>query len=261
VNTSSKKPLVAITGASMGIGAAAAHRFSKEGYRLALMARRIDKLTLLKENLPGETAIYGLDVCASDAVAALFKQIEKENGPIDILINNAGCAFGMEPAYEGKLKEWDQCVQTNIHGLLYCTHAVLPSMVARNAGHIINLGSVAGTYPYPGGNVYGATKAFVHQFSLNLRADLLGTKIRVSCIEPGLVGGTEFSTVRFRGDHKRAEQVYDKTEALNPDDIAEILYFCHRLPPHVNINAIEVMPVAQASGSLALFRYNVGRTC
>jgi 3-hydroxy acid dehydrogenase / malonic semialdehyde reductase len=254
VNTSSKKPLVAITGASMGIGAAAAHRFSKEGYRLALMARRLDKLAALKNALPSETVIYELDVSASDAVTALFKQIEKENGPIDTLINNAGCAFGIEPAYEGNLEEWDKCVQTNIQGLLYCTRAVLPSMVARDAGHIINLGSVAGTYPYPGGNVYGATKAFVHQFSLNLRADLLGTKVRVSCIEPGLVDGTEFSLVRFRGDQKRAAAVYEKAQALHPDDIAEILYFCHRLPSHVNINTVEVMPVTQASGALSISR-------
>jgi 3-hydroxy acid dehydrogenase/malonic semialdehyde reductase len=254
MSKSSKKPLVAITGASIGIGASTARRFAKEGYRLALMARRKEKLASLQKELPTDTFVYELDVCDSNAVNAVFKQIEKENGPIDILVNNAGCAFGTEPAFEGKIEEWDQCVQTNINGLLYCTRAVLSSMVARNAGHIINLGSIAGTYPYPGGNVYGATKAFVHQFSLNLRTDLLGKKVRVSCIEPGLVSGTEFSAVRFRGDKDRAAMVYEKTEALYPDDIAEVIYFCHVLPPHVNINTVEIMPVDQASSSLAIYR-------
>jgi 3-hydroxy acid dehydrogenase/malonic semialdehyde reductase len=250
----SNKPLVAITGASMGIGASTARRFAKEGYRLALLARRLDKLAALQKELSQNAFTYPLDVCADDQVAVTFKLIEKEHGPIDVLVNNAGCAFGLEPAYEAKLQEWEKCVQTNINGLLYCTQAVLPSMVARNSGHIINLGSVAGTYPYPGGNVYGATKAFVRQFSLNLRADLLGKKVRVSCIEPGLVEGTEFSIVRFRGDKERAVKVYEKTKALNADDVAEAIYFCHCLPPHVNINTIEMMPVDQAFSPLSIYR-------
>ncbi len=254
MTNSSRKPLVAITGASIGIGASTARRFAKEGYRLALMARRLDRLAVLQKELSTETSIYELDIRSDDAVASAFRLIEKENGPVDILVNNAGCAFGLEPAYEAKLEEWDQCVQTNINGLLYCTRAVLPSMVERNVGHIINLGSVAASYPYPGGNVYGATKAFVRQFSLNLRADLLGKKVRVSCIEPGLVEGTEFSVVRFRGDKERAKKVYEKTKPLNPDDIAEVIYFCHSLPPHVNINTIEMMPVDQAFASLPIFR-------
>jgi len=248
------KPLIVITGASAGIGRAIARRFAKEGFRLVLLSRRKEKLESLKKELKTEVVTYTLDVGSSEAVFATFAEIEKEMGAIDLLINNAGVGFGLEPAYQGNISEWDECVQTNINGLLYCTRAALPGMVERNRGHIIHLGSIAGTYPYPGGNVYGATKAFAHQFSLNLRADLLGTQVRVSCIEPGIVGDTEFSTVRFRGDEKRAQAVYKNLEFLRPEDIAEIVYFCHILPPHVNINTIEVMPVCQASAPLATYR-------
>ena len=171
-----------------------------------------------------------------------------------MLINNAGCGFGLEPAYLSKIEEWEECIDVNIKGLLYCTRACLPHMVKRNRGHILNLGSVAGHYPYPGGNVYGATKAFVFQFSLNLRADLLGTRVRVSCVEPGLTAGTEFSVVRFRGDKARAESVYAHTEPLDAKDIAEAICFCLSVPDHVNINAMEIMPVMQASGPLAVYK-------
>jgi 3-hydroxy acid dehydrogenase / malonic semialdehyde reductase len=248
------KPLVVITGASAGIGAATARRFAKEGFRLALTARRLDRLEQLRKELKGDIKVFELDVCSSDAVSTIFQRIEQEQGPIEILVNNAGCAFGLEPAYRGKVEEWDQCVDTNIKGLLYCTRAALPAMVKYDRGHIINLGSVAARYPYPGGNVYGATKAFVRQFSFNLKADLLGTKVRVSCIEPGLVGGTEFSVVRFQGDQSRADKIYEHTQPLHPDDIAEVIYFCHSVPSHVNINTVEIMPVSQASSSLAIHR-------
>ncbi len=254
MTNSRKSPLVVITGASAGIGAATARRFAKEGYRLALTARRLDRLIQLQEELKTESFVYKLDVCSSDDVAATFQKIEQEHGSIDILVNNAGLGFGLEPAYQGKIEEWDQCIDTNIKGLLYCTRAVLPSMVKLDSGHVINLGSVAARYPYPGGNVYGATKAFVRQFSFNLRADLIGTHVRVSCIEPGLVGETEFSDIRFRGDTTRAAKVYENTKPLTPEDIAEVIYFCHSLPRHVNINTVEVMPVMQASGSLVVHR-------
>jgi 3-hydroxy acid dehydrogenase/malonic semialdehyde reductase len=168
--------------------------------------------------------------------------------------NNAGLAIGVSPAYECKQEDWDRVVDTNIKGLLYCTGAVLPSMVERNFGQIINMGSIAGSYPYPGANVYGGTKAFVHQFSLNLRADLLGKNIRVNCIEPGIVGGSEFSSVRFSGDAERAQKVYSGMQPLTPEDVAEIVYFCHALPPHVNINSLELMPISQASTNLAIYR-------
>jgi 3-hydroxy acid dehydrogenase/malonic semialdehyde reductase len=254
MTTSPQKPLIAITGASAGIGAASARRFARAGYRLALMARRMDRLAQLRKELDTEVALYELDITFRTQVKATFELLEKEHGAVDVLLNNAGCAFGLEPAYEGKIEEWERTVLTNINGLLYCTHAVLPSMMKRQQGHIINLGSVAGTYPYPGGHIYGATKAFVKQFSLNLRADLVGKKVRVSCIEPGLVSGTEFSTVRFRGDKKEAAKPYENTQALSPEDIAEAIWLCHALPPHVNINRIEIMPVDQASGPLAIFR-------
>lgn len=250
----SSSPLVVITGASAGIGAATARRFAKEGFRLALIARRRDRLQELQKELKTEVSLYELDVRSSEDVAATFQKIEKEQGAVAVLVNNAGVGFGLEPAYQGKIEEWKQCIDTNINGLLYCTHAVLASMVKRDSGHVINLGSVAARYAYPGGNIYGATKAFVRQFSFNLRADLIGTRVRVSCIEPGLVGETEFSEVRFRGNKERAAKVYEKTQPLVPEDIAEIIYLCHSLPPHVNINTLEVMPVMQASAGLAIHR-------
>ena len=250
----SSQPLVLITGASAGIGAAVAKRFAAAGYQLALLARRIDKLDALTQELSGHAVSYEADVRSPYTLFKLIEKIEKDQGPIDVLVNNAGGVFGLEPAYEGKLDEWEQCIDTNIKGVLYCTRAVLPGMVKRNRGHLIQLGSIAGHYPYPGGNVYGATKAFVHQFSLNLRADLLGTQVRVTCIEPGILGGTEFSVVRFRGDQKKADQTYAHIQPLLPNDIAEVIYFCHALPAHVNVNAIEIMPVCQASGPLAIHR-------
>ena len=251
---STKKPLAVITGASSGIGEAAARRFIQAGYRVALLARRQERLEKLQKELGSAVFIFPIDITLKESVFKLIDTIEAEIGPIDVLINNAGCGFGLEPAQECNIEEWEQCVDVNINGLLYVTRAALPYMVRRNAGHIINIGSVAGSYPYPGGNVYGATKAFVSQFSLNLRADLLGTQVRVSCIEPGLVAGTEFFVKRFRGDEKRAEKVSAQTVPLTPEDIAETIYFCTALPPHANINRIEIMPVDQASAPLAIHR-------
>ncbi len=247
------KKHVVITGASAGIGLKTAHIFAQNGYRITLIARRVDKLEAVKKELSGDVSLFSLDVTDSDAVDTTFQKIQ-ENGPIDILVNNAGAAFGLDLAHEASLDDWEKCIDLNIKGLLYCTHGVLPSMVKLNKGHIINLGSIAATYPYPGGNVYGATKAFLHQFSLNLKADLLGTAVRVSCIEPGLVGGTEFSTVRFKGDKKKASTVYEKTNPLLPENIAEIIFFCASAPSHVNINSIEIMPVMQAFNPLAVHR-------
>lgn len=249
-----QQPLIVITGASAGIGAAIARRFGRENYRLALVARRKDKLENLQREIKAPSFSYELDVSDNNAVQKIMAQIEKEHGPIHILVNNAGLALGTEAADQAKIEEWDQCVDVNVKGLLYCTRAVLPSMVNHKRGHIINMGSMAGTYPYPGGNTYGATKAFVHQFSSNLRADLLGTHVRVSCIEPGAVSGSEFSTVRFRGNEEKAKKVYEGYQPLTPEDIAETVHFCHALPPHVNINFIELMPTAQAAGPLAFYR-------
>lgn len=246
---------VVITGASAGIGAAVARRFAKEGHQVILLARRLDKLEALREEIREKKAIaFELDVTARPAVEKTFARIEKEVGPIDVLVNNAGAAFGLDPAQKAHFEEWEKCIDLNIKGLISCAQSVLAGMVKRNRGDIINLGSVAGLYPYPGGNIYCGTKAFVRQFSLCLRADLLGTRVRVSCIEPGLVGGTEFSDVRFHGDKAKAASTYAKTEPLQPEDVAEVIYFCTSLPSHVNVNALELMPVMQAFAPLAVHR-------
>ncbi len=170
-----------------------------------------------------------------------------------MLVNNAGLALGLEPAQRCDMEDWQRMIDTNIKGLLYCTRALLPGMVSRNRGHIVNVGSVAGSYPYPGGNVYGATKAFVQQFSLNLRADLLGTRVRVTNVEPGLAE-SEFSLVRYKGDDDKAARTYEGTEPLRPDDIADIVYWAATRPGHVNLNRIEVMPVCQAFSPFAIHR-------
>jgi 3-hydroxy acid dehydrogenase/malonic semialdehyde reductase len=246
---------IVITGASVGIGAAVARRFASDNLHLVLIARRKEKLEELQLQLGKNRAtIVELDVTSREATLKCFAKIEADLGSIDILVNNAGGAFGLDKAHEANLDDWEKCIAVNINGLVYCTHAVLPGMVKRNRGHIINLSSIAANYAYPGGNVYCGAKAFVKHFSLNLRADLLGTNVRVTSIEPGLVGDTEFSLVRYHGDEKRAQSVYEQTQPLKPEDIAEVIHFCAHLPPHVNINSLEMMPVCQATAPLALHR-------
>jgi 3-hydroxy acid dehydrogenase/malonic semialdehyde reductase len=233
---------VFVTGASSGFGAAIARRFAATGARVVACARRADRLAALGPDvLP-----LVLDVRDRAAVAAAIEALPASHADIDVLVNNAGLALGLEPAHRADLDDWERMLDTNCRGLVYCTHAVLPGMVARGRGHVVNIGSTAATYPYPGGNVYGATKAFVRQFSLNLRSDLHGTGVRVTCIEPGMVGGTEFSLVRFGGDAERAAQVYAGMEPLTADDVAEAVYWSVAQPPHVNVNTIELMPVAQS---------------
>ncbi|HJV64424.1 MAG TPA: SDR family oxidoreductase [Geomonas sp.] len=246
---------VVITGASSGFGAACAHAFARLGWKLVLTARRREKLEELARTLAPTTAVHllALDVRNREAVAAAFSSLPAEFSEVDLLVNNAGLALGLEPAHEASLDDWDTMVDTNIKGLMYCTRALLPGMVARNRGHVINIGSVAGSWPYPGGNVYGATKAFVQQFSRNLRSDLLGTSVRVTNIEPGMAE-TEFSKVRFKGDDDKAQRVYLGTEPLVAEDIAEIVVWVSSLPSRVNINTIEVMSVAQAWGPLQVHR-------
>jgi 3-hydroxy acid dehydrogenase/malonic semialdehyde reductase len=248
------KNIIVITGASSGIGAETARKFSSEGYPVALLARREDKLQDIADSLTTPAFVFPVDIRAAQDVSRIIDEIEKKYGPIEVLVNNAGGAFGLDKAQEAKLDDWDLCVDTNIKGLLYATHAVLPHFVTRNCGHIINIGSIAGTYAYPGGNVYGAAKAFVHHFSRNLKADLLGYNIRVSCIEPGLTTGSEFSLVRFKGDEDKANSVYANTHPLHAKDIAEAIFFCHQLPSHINVNTMEIMPVGQASAALAVHR-------
>ena len=238
---------VFITGASSGFGAAAARRFAAHGDRVIAAARRADRLQSLAGELGADVLLpLTLDVRDRSAVERITTQLPADFAEVDILVNNAGLALGLDLAQRADLDEWDQMIQTNCTGLVYVTRAFLPQMVARGAGHVVNLGSIAGTYPYPGGNVYGATKAFVHQFSLNLRSDLHGTGVRVTCIEPGLVSGTEFSQVRFGGDRDRAAAVYAGTHALTAEDIAAAIEWATSQPAHVNVNTIELMPVTQS---------------
>jgi 3-hydroxy acid dehydrogenase/malonic semialdehyde reductase len=238
---------VFITGASSGFGAAAARRFAARGDRVIAAARRADRLQSLAGELGADVLLpLTLDVRDRSAVERITTELPADFAEVDILVNNAGLALGLDLAQRADLDEWDQMIQTNCTGLVYVTRAFLPQMVARGAGHVVNLGSIAGTYPYPGGNVYGATKAFVHQFSLNLRSDLHGTGVRVTCIEPGLVSGTEFSQVRFGGDRDRAAAVYAGTHALTAEDIAAAIEWATSQPPHVNVNTIELMPVTQS---------------
>ena len=245
---------VFVTGASAGFGASIARRFAADGDRVVVSARRADRIGELAKELGDAVLPVTFDVRDRDAVAATVASLPAEFAEIDVLVNNAGLALGLEAAPAADLDQWDQMIDTNCKGLTYCTRAILPGMVARGRGHVINLGSIAGTYPYPGGNVYGATKAFVHQFSLNLRADLHGSGVRVTSVEPGLSGGTEFSVVRFGGDQDRAGQVYQGVQPLGPDDVAEAVHWAAALPPHVNINVIEMMPVAQSFSALAVAR-------
>jgi 3-hydroxy acid dehydrogenase/malonic semialdehyde reductase len=243
-----------VTGASTGFGAAIARRFAAEGARVIASARRADKLKDLAAELGEQVLPLELDVQDRAAVYAAVDSLPAEFAAIDVLVNNAGLALGLEPAHRADLDEWERMIDTNCKGLVTCTRAILPGMVERGAGHVINMGSIAGTYPYPGGNVYGATKAFVHQFSLNLRSDLHGTGVQVTCIEPGMSGGTEFSKVRFSGDESKADAVYNGMQPLTPEDIAESVYWATSQPPHVNINVIEMMPVAQSFAAFQVHR-------
>ena len=248
------KKNIFITGATSGFGRACALRFADEGWRLIVTGRRRDRLDELVDHLP-EVPVHAVELDVRDlaAVREVIAALPEPFRDIDVLVNNAGLALGLEGAHEADLDDWETMIDTNIKGLCYLTRCLLPAMVARDRGHIVNLGSIAGTYPYPGGNVYGATKAFVKQFSRNLLADLVHTRIRVTNIEPGLAE-SEFSVVRFHGDRDKAEAVYRGTQPLTPPDIAEIVHWVTSVPPHVNICSVEVMPVCQGFGPLAVHR-------
>ncbi|MFS2018123.1 SDR family oxidoreductase [Massilia sp. CT11-108] len=248
--------IVFITGASAGFGAAMARTFGKNGHQVVLAARRKDRLEALAREL-GESALpIAMDVTDKNSIEEALSMLPQSWRQIDVLINNAGLALNTKPAYEVPLEDWETMIATNIKGLVTMTHALLPAMVERGSGLVINIGSVAGRTPYPGGNVYGATKAFVEQFTLNLRADLAGTGVRATNIAPGLCGGTEFSNVRLRDD-AAAAKVYEGTQPLTAEDIAETAYWVATLPPHVNINQIEMMPTCQGYGPLNIKR-NLG---
>lgn len=246
-----KDRVVLITGASSGIGAACARVFAQEGASLILTARRQERLQTLAEEIKttfnSKVHVLAMDVSDRAQVESTLSSLpEKE---IDILINNAGLSRGLDKLYEGKIQDWEEMIDTNVKGLLYVTRFVVPGMVKRGRGQIINLGSIAGHQTYPGGNVYCATKAAVRALSEGLKLDLLGTPIRVSSVDPGLVE-TEFSQVRFRGDNQKAEKVYQGMQPLTPEDIAEIVLFCASRPPHVNLSEILVLPTAQSSATL-----------
>ena len=245
---------IVITGATSGFGRACAEMFGNAGWQLVICGRRQERLQELADTL-GDVPVHCacFDVRQLAEVEAMVAGLPEQFRAVDVLLNNAGLALGLNPAQSADLGDWETMVDTNIKGLLYMTRLLLPGMVERQRGHVINLGSIAGTWPYPGGNAYGATKAFVGQFSNNLRCDLHGTGVRVTNIEPGLAE-TEFSVVRFGGDQAKADAVYTGTEPLTAVDIAEIVYWAACRPAHVNINRIEVMPVCQSWNALNIHR-------
>ncbi len=245
--------IVFVTGATAGFGAATARRFVQNGAKVIATGRRQERLESLANELGERCHPLAFDVTDRQAVFNAIEALPPGFADVNVLVNNAGLALGLDMAPDCDLDDWDGMVQTNINGVLYCTRALLPGMCARDRGHIINLGSVAATYPYPGGNVYGATKAFVHQLSLGLRADVLGKNVRVTCVEPGLAE-TEFALVRFKGDRDKAKAPYEGLDPLTPEDVADVIYYVATLPQHVNINLVEMMPVRQAFSPFAFKR-------
>lgn len=237
-----------ITGASSGIGKATAQALAARGCRLILMGRREERLRALADELGESTSCYVLpcDFFETDFIEAALNTIPEAFSSVDILVNNAGNALGFDTAQEADWTDWEKMISLNCTALSKLTHYFLPGMVKRNRGHIVNLGSVAAVYPYKSGNVYGATKAFVAVLSQNLKADLLGTQVRVTNIEPGMVSDTEFTEVRVRGDEDRINAIKGGIEALRAEDVANAIDWVVTQPDHVNINRIELMPVAQA---------------
>lgn len=238
--------IVLITGASAGIGEACARAFAAEGARLILAARRTDRLEQLAAGLGVPTLCIALDVRDAPAVDSVLSALPDEWSAIDVLVNNAGLGLGLDKLQDGSVDDWNGMIDTNVKGLLHVTRAVVPGMVARGRGHVINIGSIAGREVYPGGNVYCASKHAVDAITKGLRMDLVATPIRVSTVDPGLVE-TEFSIVRFKGDADRARKVYEGIQALRGPDVADAVVYCATRPAHVSINEIVIMPVNQAS--------------
>lgn len=242
-----------ITGASSGIGAACARKFAQAGAKLILAARRQERLEKLAHSLTQEFNAdlhwLELDVRDRNSVEASLSQLPPQWSAIDILVNNAGLSRGLEKLHEGSVADWEEMIDTNIKGLLYVTRTLVPGMVSRQRGHVVNIGSIAGHQTYPGGNVYCATKAAVKALSEGLKQDLLGTPVRVSSVDPGLVE-TEFSQVRFHGDTERAQTVYQGLTPLTADDIADVVLFCVTRPAHVNVSDVVMVPTDQASTTL-----------
>ncbi len=246
--------IIFVTGATAGFGETITRKFITQGHKVIATGRRQERLDQLKAELGAALYPLKLDVRDRNGIQAAIASLPAEWREVDVLVNNAGLALGMEPAHKASLDDWETMIDTNNKGLVYMTRALLPGMVERRRGHVVNLGSTAGRWPYAGGNVYGATKAFTRQFSLNLRTDLVGTKVRVTDIEPGLVGGTEFSAVRFKGDDAKVDSTYKNADPLTPDDIAEAIFWVTTLPAHVNINVLEMMPVSQSFAGLSVYR-------
>ena len=248
-----KNMTVLVTGATSGFGAAACRRFAGAGAKVIATGRRADRLRTLKKELGARCFTLNFDVTDRKATEKALAGLPKEFSAVNVLVANAGLALGLGPAHEANMDDWETMVATNINGLLYTVRAVLPGMVTRDEGHVVLIGSTASDFPYPGGNTYGATKAFVKQFGLNLRADLLGSNVRVTDIEPGLCE-TEFSLVRFHGDAEKAAQPYKGLEPLSAEDVAETIFWSTTLPRHVNINRLQMMPVMQSFGPFAFKR-------
>jgi len=251
--TSLKDKIVLITGASSGIGAASAHAFAQLGSRLIISARRKERVDALvqeiREKHKSDVIGFQLDVRRQPDVESAFSTLPKEWQEIEVLVNNAGLSRGLDKLHEGKIQDWEEMIDTNIKGLLYVSRAVIPGMVARGHGTVINIGSIAGQEVYLGGNVYCATKHAVDAITRGLRFDLVDSPVRVCTVDPGLVQ-TEFSIVRFRGDSERAQAVYKGIQALKPEDVAEAVVFCATRPPHVQLAQVLILPTAQASTTL-----------
>lgn len=246
---------VLVTGVTAGFGEAIARDLIAKGYKVIGTGRRIARLEILKSELGEAFFPLKMDLLSKTDVTAALASIPDAFQPIDVLVNNAGLALGLEKANDVDFEDWETMIMTNVMGLTYLTRQLLPTMAERHLGYVINIGSIAGNYPYPGGNVYGATKAFVKQFSLNLRADLAGTSVRVTNIEPGLAGGTEFSAVRFKGDTDKAAALYENANSLQSEDIARTVVWLLEQPLHMNVNRIEIMPTSQSFGALPVYKH------
>lgn len=245
--------IICVTGATSGIGRATALRFLKEGWKVIAVGRRRERLDELAAKGGASLLPVQLDVSDREAVAKAFSSLPEAFKPIDVLVNNAGGAHGRDKVMESSLDDWETMINANIKGVLYCTKAVVDDMVKRDKGHIVNIGSVASIYAYPGANTYGGTKAFVAQFTQNLRSDLHGTKVRTTNIEPGLLE-SEFSLVRFKGNADQASSVYTNCQPLLPEDLADIIHYVVSVPAHVNIGRLQVMPVCQSDGGTVIYK-------
>lgn len=245
---------ILITGASAGIGKAIAYRFAKENWKLILIARRLDRLKEIKKILSNdEILIEAIDVRNKKSICNFLNSLPEEFKYIDVLCNNAGLDIVGTLIHESNMQDWDTVIDVNIKGVLNFIGYILPSMVKRNAGHIVNIGSIGGSYPYPNGNIYASTKAFIRLFTKQLKADLFGTNIRFTNIEPGITE-TEFPLVRHGGNKEKADKTYERMRPLKAEDIAEAVYWAVNMPDYVNVNSIEIMPVDQAWGPFNINR-------